>query len=93
MTIGTMGANKVLFTIFFSIDLLFLRLFINTLGWSGETWHTLAAYSELGIAILSFYASAANVLNNHYGITVLPVGAAFSPWARAAQAVKGSIAA
>jgi hypothetical protein len=91
MTIGAMGANKVLFTIFFLIDLLFLGLFMNTLGLGGEAWHTLAAYSELGVAICSFYASAANVLNNHYGITVLPVGAAFGPWAKASKAAKASI--
>lgn len=88
MTIGSMGTNKVLFIIFFLIDLLFLGLFMNTLGWGGEFFHMLAAYSELGIAIVSFYGSAAAVLNTHYGITVLPVGSPFGPWAKAAQAAK-----
>jgi succinate-acetate transporter protein len=90
MTIGAMGANKVLFVIFFLIDLLFLGLFMNTLGWGGEGFHMLAAYSELGIAIVSFYGSAATVLNSHYGITVLPIGSAFGPWTKAAQAAKSS---
>ena len=49
----------------------------------------LAAYSELGIAIVSFYGSAA-VLNTHYGITFLPVGSPFGPWAKAAQAAKSA---
>lgn len=88
MTVGAMGANKVLFVIFFLIDLLFLGLFMSTLGWGGESWHLLAAYSELGIAIVSFYGSAATVLNSHYGFTVLPVGAPFGALAKASQAAK-----
>ena len=88
MTIGAMGANKVLFIIFFLIDLLFLGLFMSTLGWGGEAWHELAAYSEFGIAIMSFYGSAANVLNSHYGYTVLPLGAPFGSWHKKAQALK-----
>lgn len=88
MTIGAMGANKVLFIIFSLIDLLFLGLFMSTLGWGGEFWHMLAAFSELGIAIVSFYGSAAAVLNSHYGITVLPVGAPFGPLTKAANAAR-----
>lgn len=90
MTFGAMGANKTLFVIFFLIDLLFLGLFMSTLGWGGEVWHTLAAYAELGVAIASFYGSAATVLNGHYGITVLPIGAPFGPFTKAAQAAKAS---
>lgn len=88
MTVGAMGANKVLFIIFFLIDLLFLGLFMSTLGWGGEAWHELAAYSELGIAIMSFYGSAATVLNTHYGFEVLPVGAPFGSLAKKAAALK-----
>jgi len=88
MTVGAMGANKVLFIIFFLIDLLFLGLFMSTLGWGGEVWHELAAYSELGIAIMSFYGSAATVLNTHYGFEVLPVGAPFGSLAKKAAALK-----
>jgi succinate-acetate transporter protein len=80
MTLGAMGANKVLFIIFLLIDLLFLGLFMNTLKWGGESWHMLAAFAEMGIAIVSFYGSAATVLNTHYGKTVLPIGAPFGPW-------------
>ena len=93
MTVGAMGANKVLFIIFFLIDLLFLGLFMNTLGLGGEFWHMLAAYSELGIAIVSFYGSAATLLNTHYGITVLPIGSPFGPYAKAAAAAKQSVSA
>lgn len=81
MTVGAMSTNKVLFIIFFLIDLLFLGLFMNSFT-GGEGWHELAAYSELGIAIFAFYGSAANVLNTHTGATVLPIGAPFGPWAK-----------
>lgn len=82
MTVGAMSTSKVLFTIFALIDLLFLGLFMSTLGWGGEAWHELAAYAELGIAIVSFYGSAANVLNAHCGTVVLPIGKGFGPWAK-----------
>ncbi|HOV43893.1 MAG TPA: hypothetical protein PLE01_08325, partial [Syntrophothermus lipocalidus] len=72
----------VLFIIFFLIDLLFLGLFMSTLGWGGETWHKLAAWSELLISIFSFYGSAASVLNTHYNQVVLPVGKPFGPWVK-----------
>lgn len=85
MTVGAMGANKILFIIFFFIDLLFLGLFMSTLGWGGEAWHTLAGYAELGVSIFSFYGSAATLLNSHYGYTVLPIGEPFGPWTKAAQ--------
>lgn len=81
MTVGAMSTNKVLFWIFFFIDLLFLGLFMNNLC-GGESWHKLAAYSELIISILAFYGSAANVLNQHTGAVVLPVGKPFGPWAK-----------
>ena len=93
MTLGAMGVSKVLFLIFFFIDLLFLGLFMNTLGWGGEVWHELAAYSELIISLLSFYGSAAAVLNTHYGYTVLPTGAPFGPCVRAAKTKKTTFSA
>lgn len=82
MTVGAMSTNKVLFIIFFLIDLLFLGLFMNTLGLGGDAWHELAAWSELAIAIFSFYGSAAQVLNTHTGVEVLPIGKGFGPWAK-----------
>ena len=39
--------------------------------------HMLAAYSELLIAIMSFYGCGAAVLNTHFGRTFLPVGKPF----------------
>ncbi len=78
MTVGSMGTNKVLFIIFFLIDLLFLGLFANNLT-GVAAWHELAAYSEILISIVSFYGSAATLLNTHYGYTVLPIGKPFGP--------------
>lgn len=77
MTIGAMETHKVLFSIFFFIDLLFLGLTLDSFGIMGEFPHKLAAYSELIISILSFYGSAAAVLNEHFGKTFLPVGKPF----------------
>ncbi len=77
MTIGAMETNKVLFFIFVLIDFLFLGLALSNLGIAEHAMHSLAAYSELLIAILSFYGCGANVLNNHFGKTFLPVGKPF----------------
>lgn len=77
MTIGAMENHKVLFTIFVLIDFLFLGLTLSTFGIMEHTMHLVAAYSELLIAIISFYGSAASVLNNHFGRVFLPVGKPF----------------
>ncbi|MDF2556553.1 MAG: hypothetical protein K0R71_381 [Bacillales bacterium] len=77
MTIGAMETHKVLFIIFVLIDCLFIGLSLSTLGIMEHTMHTFAAYVELGIAVMSFYASAAAVLNVHFGRVFLPVGKPF----------------
>ncbi len=74
MTIGAMGTNKVLFIIFVLIDFLFIGLSFSTLGILEHEMHMLAAVAELLIALVSFYGSAANLLNNHYKKTILPLG-------------------
>lgn len=85
LTVGATTTNKVLFMIFFFIDLLFLGLFISTFVTAGPLhtgFHYLAAVAELLIAIFSFYGAGANVLNNHFGRAVLPIGAPFGPFAK-----------
>ena len=77
MTIGAMETHKVLFLIFFFIDFLFIGLTLDSFGIGGSFPHYLAAYSELIIAILSFYGSGASVLNEHFGREFLPVGKPF----------------
>lgn len=77
MTIGAAETNKVLFIIFVLIDFLFIGLSLSSFGIAEEFTHKLAAVSELCIAIMSFYGSGANVLNNHFGRTFLPIGKPF----------------
>ena len=78
MTIGAMETHKVLFMIFVLIDFLFIGLTLNSFNIVPHFSHNLAAYSELAIAILSFYGSAAAVLNKHFGKVFLPVGKPFN---------------
>lgn len=77
MTIGAMETHKVLFTIFVLIDFLFLGLACSSLGIMEHPMHQLAAFAELGIALVSFYGCGAAVLNTHFGRVFLPVGKPF----------------
>ena len=77
MTIGAMETHKVLFIIFVLIDFLFIGLSLNAFGIMPELTHGIAAWSELLIAIMSFYGSGAAVLNKHFGKVFLPVGKPF----------------
>lgn len=77
MTIGAVETNKVLFSIFVLIDFLFIGLTLSAFNIMHHEMHLLAAYSELAIAIVSFYAFAANVLNKHFNYIVLPLGKPF----------------
>ncbi len=77
MTVGAMEVNKTLFIIFVLIDVLFLGLSLSTLGISEHFFHNVAAYAELLIALVSFYACAANVLNATFKREFLPLGKPF----------------
>lgn len=77
MTIGAMETHKVLFIIFVLIDFLFLGLAASSFGIMEHFMHNVAGISEMLIAIVSFYGSAASVLNNHFGKVFLPVGKPF----------------
>lgn len=77
MTIGAMETHKVLFIIFCLIDLLFLGLTFDAFGVAPHIFHTLAAYAEMGIGIMSLYGTGALVLNTHFGKTFLPIGKPF----------------
>lgn len=76
MTILALETNKVLFIIFVLIDLLFLGLIGNSFGW-GHWAHSLAAWSEMGIAIFSFYGSFGCVAKAHLGYQLVPLGQPF----------------
>ena len=56
---------------------LFLGLSLSSFGIMEHATHMLAAYSELAIAIVSFYGCGAAVLNTHFGREFLPVGKPF----------------
>ena len=63
--------------LFVLIDFLFLGLTLTSFGIMEHATHMLAAYSELAIAIVSFYGCGAAVLNTHFGKVFLPVGKPF----------------
>ncbi len=77
MTIGAMETNKALFIIFVLIDFLFVGLAMKSLGIIPAVAQQIAGWSELAIALMSFYASAASVLNIHFGKVFIPVGKPF----------------
>ncbi|MFD2613127.1 acetate uptake transporter [Paenibacillus gansuensis] len=77
MTLGASETHKVLFIIFVLIDILFIGLTLTTFGIAPEFSHRLAGIAELGIALVSFYGSAAAVLNPHFGYVFLPIGKPF----------------
>ena len=77
MTIGALETNKVLFIIFVLIDFLFLGLSLSSFGVAIEITHAIAAWSELLIAIFSFYGCGANVINGHLKKVILPIGKPF----------------
>jgi succinate-acetate transporter protein len=82
LTVGALETNKVLFVIFVLIDVLFVGLSLTSFGIMPEVFHKVAAVSEMLIALLSFYAAGANVLNNHFGRAFLPIGKPFGVIAR-----------
>lgn len=74
MTIGAIETNKTLLIIFILIDFLFIGLTGTAFGIAPHAMHILAEVSEFAIAMMSFYGSAANVLNKTFGREFLPLG-------------------
>ncbi|HBN08525.1 MAG TPA: hypothetical protein DD435_07705 [Cyanobacteria bacterium UBA8530] len=83
MTVAAMETNRVLFWILFLIDFLFLGLALNAFNVMPAFTMGLAGWSELGVALLGFYGSAATVLNTHFDQVVLPVGKPFGIFKKA----------
>jgi len=73
LTIAAFKTNKALIAIMFLIDVLFIGLSLDSFG-MGEYWHTIAAWTELTISMIGFYAAGANLLNKMYGRVILPLG-------------------
>lgn len=73
LTIASFKTNKALIAIMILIDVLFVGLMMSSFGW-GEIWHEIAAWTELIISLIGFYAAGANLLNKMYGRIILPLG-------------------
>ena len=56
------------------IDVLLLCLSLDAWGVGGHFPHTLAAWSEFAIALLSFYGGGATFLNKFFNRPLLPLG-------------------
>jgi uncharacterized protein len=72
--IASFEANKVFAAILVLINVLLPSLGLSVLKVSPELFSPLAAWSELGISLLGFYAAGAIFLNNFFGRTLLPLG-------------------
>ncbi|NDP20170.1 MAG: hypothetical protein GZ091_03695 [Paludibacter sp.] len=73
LTVAALKTNKALIAIMVLIDVLFIGLMMDAFK-MGEYWHTIAAWTELTISLIGFYAAGANLLNKMYGRTILPLG-------------------
>ena len=77
MTIGAMEVNKVIFTIMTLICVLLGALALNAFGIAAHATHAIAAWTELAISLVTFYACSAVVLNTHFGRVFMPMGKPF----------------
>lgn len=75
--VASLEANKVFAAILVFINILLPALAISLLKKGtplGEISHQAAAWSELIISLLGFYAAGAVFLNSYFGRTLLPLG-------------------
>ena len=73
--VAAFEANKVFAAILVLINILLPSLALAILGVNTPLFGALAAYSELGISLLGFYAAGAVFLNSYFGRPILPMGA------------------
>lgn len=73
--VAAFETNKVFAAILVLINVLLPSLGLSILGVNPQLFGALAAYSELFISLLGFYAAGAIFMNNFYGRTILPLGA------------------
>ena len=76
LTVSTIKMSKAMFLLMFLIVILFLGLALDSFG-LGHFWHTVAAWTELAISLVTFYVLAAKYLHGFFGREMLPVGKAF----------------
>lgn len=75
-TISGLKMSKAMFFLLLLIVILFLGLALDAFG-CGKVWHSVAAYSEIAISLLTFYVLSAKYLNSFFGKEILPVGSPF----------------
>lgn len=73
MFIGTLRLSRVLQLIFFTLTVLFFMLAGSEFT-GNKQMHTWAGYEGIICGLSAFYASVAQVINEVYGKTVLPLG-------------------
>ncbi|MEZ7885065.1 MAG: acetate uptake transporter [Bacteroidales bacterium] len=72
-TVSALKMSKAMFVLLLLIDLLFIGLAADAFG-LGHMWHSIAAYTELAISLLTFYVLAAKYLNSFFGKELLKTG-------------------
>lgn len=75
--VAAFEANKVFAGILVLINVLLPSLGFSILGINHELFAPLAAWSELLISLLGFYAAGAIFLNSYFGRVLVPLGAPF----------------
>nr|WP_153115753.1 GPR1/FUN34/YaaH family transporter [Rhodocyclus tenuis] len=73
--VAAFEANKVFGAILLLINVLLPSLALASFGINPALFGDLAAWSELGISLLGFYAAGAVFLNSFFGRVILPLGA------------------
>lgn len=76
LTVSSLTMSKAMFFLMSLIAILFLGLGLDAFG-CGHFWHSVAAYSEMAIALLTFYVLAAKYLNSYFSNELLKVGKPF----------------
>lgn len=76
-TIAALETNKLIFSIMFLIDFLFIGLSMDTFGIGGHFPHAMAAWTEMIISILGFYGSGAILVNRVIGKNIFSLGKPF----------------
>ncbi|HZG73982.1 MAG TPA: acetate uptake transporter [Chondromyces sp.] len=74
ITVAALETNKCFAAILVLIDVLLFSLAMSTWGIAHDLFAKLAAYSELSISLIGFYAAGAFFLNNFFERQVLPLG-------------------
>lgn len=73
--VAAFEANKVFAAILILINVLLPSLGFSILGIKHELFAALAAWSELLISLLGFYAAGGLFLNSYFGRSIIPLGA------------------